>query len=187
MNEEVDMILEMAKDGMQQAIDHLEKELIKIRAGKATPAMLQGVLVDYYGSMTPLSQVANVGTQDARTITVQPWEKAMIGPIEKSILNANLGFNPENNGDVIRINVPPLTEERRRDLMKQVLHEGEEARISIRSARKQANDEFKKMQKDGLSEDLAKDSEAEVQKMVDSYNKSIEAHIKDKEAEVMTV
>ncbi len=187
MNEDVDMIMEMAKDSMEHAIEHLEKELVKIRAGKASPSMLQGVMVDYYGSMTPLHQVANVGTQDARTITVQPWEKAMIAPIEKAILNANLGFNPENNGEMVRINVPPLTEERRRDLMKQVLHEGEEARISIRSARKTANDEVKKMQKDGLSEDLAKDAEAEVQKMVDKYNKNIEDHIKAKEEEVMTV
>src|SRR5690606_32548681 len=131
-------------------------ELVHIRAGKASPRMLDGVLVDYYGSMTALNQVSNISTPDARTIAVQPWEKSMIAPIEKAIMNANLGFNPDNNGEIIRINVPPLTEERRRNLSKQVSQEGEKAKISIRSARKDANESLKKLLKEGLSEDLEK-------------------------------
>ncbi len=187
MTEEIEILMEMAKDKMDKAISHLEHELIKIRAGKANPGMLEGVMVDYYGSMTPLQQVANVNTPDPRTIAVQPWEKAMITPIEKAILAANLGLNPENNGELIRINIPPLTEERRKDLVKQVKKEAEDAKVSIRTVRKECNDELKKMQKDGLSEDLEKDAEAEVQKITDQYSKSIEEHVTKKEKDILTI
>lgn len=187
MNEDLNMVMEMTEDSMKHAIEHLVHELIKIRAGKASPAMLGGVMVDYYGAPTPLNQVANVGTSDARTITIQPWERKIIADIERAIINANLGFNPENNGEVIRVHVPPLTGERRKDLVKQVHAEAEKARISVRSARKSANDEFKRLQKDGLSEDLAKNGEADVQKLVEKYNKLVEEHVAQKEAEIMTV
>ena len=146
-----------AKDKMQKAIAHLEEELVGIRAGKANPAMLNNISVDYYGSATPLPQVASITSPDARTILIQPWEKAMIAPIEKAIMQANIGFTPQNNGENIRINVPPLTEERRKDLVKQTRTEGENARISIRNARRDAIDAIKKLQKDGLAEDMAKD------------------------------
>ena len=148
MNEDVELVLDVTEEKMQNSIAHLETALLKIRAGKATPSMLNGVFVDYYGVNTALNQVANVGTSDARTIVIQPWEKQMIGPIEKAIMAANLGFNPDNNGEIIRINIPMLTEERRALLVKQVKAEGEETKIGIRSARKDANDELKKMQKD---------------------------------------
>ena len=187
MNEEVAFYIEETKERMDKAITHLENELRVIRAGKANPAMLSGVMVDYYGAMTPLQQVSNVGTLDARTITIQPWEKNMIAPIEKAIMAANLGFNPQNNGDVIRIAVPALTEERRKQLVKQVKNEGENARVSIRNARRDANEEFKKLQKNGLAEDLAKDAEAEVQKLTDSYNKKVDDHLSKKEQEILTV
>ncbi len=187
MNEEVDFYIEETKERMEKAITHLENELRVIRAGKANPAMLSGIMVDYYGTMTPLQQVSNIGTLDARTISIQPWEKAMIGPIEKAIMAANLGFNPQNNGEVIRIAVPPLTEDRRKQLVKQVKNEGENARVSIRNARRDANEEFKKLQKNGLAEDLAKDAEAEVQKLTDSYNKKVDEHLVKKEEEILTV
>lgn len=187
MTEEVNFCIEEAKERMDKAITHLENELRVIRAGKANPSMLSGIMVDYYGTSTPLQQVSNVGTLDARTITVQPWEKAMIAPIEKAILSANLGFNPQNNGEVIRIAVPPLTEERRKQLVKQVKNEGENARVSIRNARRDANEEIKKMQKDGLPEDMAKDAESEVQKITDSYNKKVEELLAKKEEEILTV
>lgn len=187
MNEEVDFYIEEAKERMDKAIQHLENELRVIRAGKANPAMLSGVMVDYYGTMTPLQQVSNVGTLDARTINIQPWEKSMIGPIEKAILAANLGFNPQNNGETIRIAVPPLTEERRKQLVKQVKNEGENARVSIRNARRDANEEFKKLQKNGLAEDLAKDAELEIQKLTDTFNKKVEEHLEKKEKEILTI
>ncbi|HKJ44153.1 MAG TPA: ribosome recycling factor [Sunxiuqinia sp.] len=187
MEEELDLILEVCKEKMEAAIDHLENELVHIRAGKASPRMLDGVTVDYYGSMTPLNQVSNISTPDARSIAIQPWEKAMIGPIEKSILNANLGFNPENNGEIIRINVPPLTEERRKVLSKQVSQEGEKARVSIRNARKDANESLKKLLKDGLSEDLEKDAETDVQEMTDKYGKEVEGLLDEKNQEILTI
>ncbi|MFA8436507.1 MAG: ribosome recycling factor [Marinifilaceae bacterium] len=187
MTEEVQMYLEDAKEKMEASIDHLESELLKIRAGKANPGMLTGVMVDYYGSMTPLNQVANVSAPDPRTIAIQPWEKAMIGPIEKAIMNANLGFNPDNNGELIRINIPALTEERRNDLVKQAKSECENAKISIRNARRDTNMELKKLIKDGLSEDLEKDAEAEVQKLTDGFSKKIEAMLADKEKDIMTI
>jgi ribosome recycling factor len=169
---------------MNSAIVHLEKELRAIRAGKATPAMLGNVMVDYYGSQTPLSQVANVTTPDPRTIAVQPWEKNMLQPIEKAIMIANLGFNPMNNGDIIMINVPPLTEERRVGLAKQAKSEAEHAKVGIRNARKDANNEIKKTD---ISDDLKKDSESDVQKLTDTYVKEIDDKLSVKEKEIMTV
>lgn len=176
-----------AKDRMQKAIDHLEAELQAVRAGKANPAMLNNISVDYYGTMTPLTQVSSITSPDARTIIIQPWEKNMIVPIEKAILAANIGFNPQNNGEVIRINVPPLTEDRRKELVKQSKHEGETAKVSIRNTRRDTIETIKKLQKDGLSEDLAKDFETNVQKITDEFNKAIEGILEKKEKEIMTV
>jgi ribosome recycling factor len=187
MNEEVNLILELTRDNMQAAMEHLEKELIHIRAGKASPRMLDSVFVDYYGSMTPLNQVASITTPDAKTIAVQPWEKQMIGPIEKSILIANLGFNPDNNGEIIRIFIPPLTEERRKVLVKDVNREGEAAKVSIRSARKDANDHLRKLLKEGLSEDDEKDAVELVQKMTDEFTKRIDISIEKKHIEILTI
>ncbi len=184
MNEEIELILEEAKDQMQAAMGHLEKAFAKIRAGKASPIMLSTVQVDYYGSMTPLSQVANVNTPDARTLAVQPWEKSMLQEIEKAILNANLGFNPMNNGDLIIISVPPLTEERRRDLVKQAKAESEDAKIGVRSARQEANKELKKLE---ISEDVLKDTEADVQELTNSFIAKIDDALKMKESEIMKV
>lgn len=184
MNEEIEFILDTTKEAMNSAIAHLEKELRAIRAGKATPAMLGNVMVDYYGSQTPLSQVANVTTPDPRTIAVQPWEKTMLQPIEKAIMIANLGFNPMNNGDIIMINVPPLTEERRIGLTKQAKSEAEHAKVGIRNARKDANNDIKKTD---ISDDLKKDSEADVQKLTDTFVKDIDDKLSLKEKEIMTV
>jgi ribosome recycling factor len=172
---------------MEMAIAHLEKELLHIRAGKANPAMLDSVHVDYYGSLTPLSQVSNISTPDPRTIAVQPWEKKMIPVIEKAIMAANLGFNPDNNGEVIRINIPPLTEERRKGLVKQAKNEGENAKISIRTARKNANEELKKLLKEGLPEDMEKDAEKEVQSYTDEFVKKIDILVSAKEKDIMTI
>lgn len=185
--EDINMILEMAEDSMSSAIDHLLKELGKIRAGKATPSMMDGVMVDYYGANTPLNQVSNINTPDARTISIQPWEKAMLETIEKAIMQANLGLNPQNNGELIIISVPPLTEERRRDLVKQTKAEAEHARVSIRNARKEANDEIKKLQKESISDDLAKDAEAKIQKLTDQYTEKVESYLEQKEKDIMTV
>jgi ribosome recycling factor len=187
MQEEVDFVLEHAEEKMKAAIAHLEKELIHIRAGKASPAMLDGVMVEYYGSQTLLSKIANISTPDARTIAIQPWEKSVIPAIEKAILNANLGFNPGNNGEIIRINVPVLTEERRRLLVKQANQEGEVAKVSIRTVRKEANEILKKLQKDGLSEDLEKDAESIVQRRTNDYGIKIDNLVKAKEKDIMTI
>jgi ribosome recycling factor len=184
MNEDIQFILDTTKESMDAALKHLEKQLVNIRAGKASPSMLGSVMVDYYGSQTPLSQVANVNTPDGRTITVQPWEKNMLQEIERGIMYANLGFNPMNNGDTIIINVPPLTEERRRDLAKQAKAEAEDAKIGVRSARKDANDEIKKAD---VSEDLQKNAEIDVQKMTDTYVTKIDTILDNKEKEIMTV
>lgn len=183
--EDIEIIIETAREQMQDAIKHLEKELVKIRAGRANPSMLEGIMVEYYGSMTPINQVANISTPDSRTVTVQPWEKTMISEIEKTILNSDLGLNPQNNGEVVIINIPPLTEDRRRDLVKRARKEGEEARISIRSARKDANDEIKKL--DGVSEDIIKDGEEEIQKVTDRYTKKVDEVLEKKEADIMHV
>ena len=187
MQEEVDFVLEHAEEKMNAAIAHLEKELLHIRAGKASPAMLDGVMVEYYGNLTPLSKIANVSTPDARTIAIQPWEKAVIPVIEKAVLNANLGFNPGNNGEIIRLNVPVLTEERRRLLVKQASQEGEVAKVSIRTVRKEANESLKKLQKDGLSEDLEKDAESIVQRRTNDFGLKIENLVKAKEKDIMTI
>lgn len=187
MTEEVKFYMDEAKEQMQNALTHLENELSKIRAGRANPKILNDVLVDYYGSPTPLSQVANLTTPDPRTICVQPWERNMLAPIQKAIQNANLGFNPDNNGEVVRINVPPLTEERRKDLVKQSKGIGETAKISIRNARRDAIDEFKKLVKSGLPEDASKDAEAEAQKMTDGFNKRVDDMLAQKEKDIMTI
>jgi ribosome recycling factor len=187
MNEEVDFLLEVTEEKMSQAIGHLEKALIKIRAGKASPTMLNGVFVDYYGVSTPLIQVANVGTSDARTLVIQPWEKNMIPVIEKAIMAANLGFNPDNNGEIIRINIPMLTEERRAVLVKQVKHEGEETKVSLRSARRDALEELKKMLKNGLEEDIEKTAAEKVQKLTDKYHEKVDHMLALKEKDIMTI
>lgn len=184
MHEEIEFILATAKEAMNNAVAHLIKELQTIRAGKAMPSMLSNVMVDYYGSQTPLSQVANVNTPDARTISIQPWEKNMLQPIEKAIQKADLGFNPMNNGDIIMINVPPLTEERRIGLVKQAKGEVEDAKVGIRNARKEANNEIKKAT---LSEDIKKVSEDDIQKLTDTFIKQIEEKLAVKEAEIMKV
>ena len=172
---------------MQDAVTFLEEDLKTYRAGKANPAMFNNVMVDYYGSPTPVPQVASITVPDARTILIQPWEKNMIAKIEKAIMDANLGVTPQNDGVQIRITIPPLTEERRKDLVKKVKAAGESAKISIRNARRDANDQFKKAQKDGMPEDEAKDSEAVIQKDVDKFNKKVDEVIAAKEKEIMTV
>lgn len=184
MNEEVQFIIDSAEEKMQSAIHHLELEFVNIRAGKATPSMLNGVKVEYYGSLTPLSQVANVNTLDAHTITVQPWEKQLISEIEKSILAANLGFNPMNNGESIIINVPILTEERRKELAKHAKSEGEKTKVSIRNDRKDGNTELKKLD---ISEDLLANAEADIQDLTDTYSKKVDEMYVVKEKEIMTV
>jgi ribosome recycling factor len=184
MDEDVKFILEATKESMDGAIFHLEKALVKIRAGRANPSMLSTIMVDYYGSQTPLSQVSNVNTPDARTISVQPWEKSMLSEIETAITNANLGFNPMNNGEMVIINVPPLTEERRIQLVKQAKSEAEEAKISVRSARQEANKEIKNL---GISEDLEKNAEIDIQEMTNTYTEKIDSILQVKEAEIMKV
>ena len=184
MNEEIEFILDTAEEAMNKAIAHLDKELLSIRAGRATPAMLSTVMVEYYGSQTPLSQVANVNTPDARTLSIQPWEKNMLQEIEKAIQIANLGFNPMNNGDVIIINVPPLTEERRKSLAKQAKAESEDAKVGVRNSRKEANNDLKKLD---ISEDLQKNAEDDIQNLTNKYVKIIEEKLVIKEKEIMTV
>ena len=185
--EEIEFILDSTKESMVGSIAHLEKEFLNIRAGKASPQMLGSVFVDYYGSQTPLSQVSNVNVPDARTITIQPYENSMLQTIEKAIMVANLGFNPMNNGENIIISVPPLTEERRRDLVKQAKAEAEDAKISIRNARKDANTDIKKLEKEGTSEDICKSAEEDIQKLTDSFIRKVEEHLVIKEAEIMKV
>jgi len=187
MNEDIQFILDGTEEGMQNAINHLKKQFANIRAGKASPSMLGSVMVDYYGSQTPLAQVANVNTPDGRTISIQPWEKAMIQEIEKAIMNANLGFNPMNNGESVIINVPPLTEERRRDLVKQAKAEAEDAKVGVRNDRKSANNDIKKLEKDGLAEDLCRNAEVDVQDLTDKYIKKIDELLAVKEKEILTV
>ena len=172
---------------MKKAISHLETEISKIRAGKATPQIVDGIHVEYYGNPTPLSQVANVMVPDARTITIQPWEKNMIQPIERAIIASNIGLNPQNDGNTIRLFLPPLTEERRRELVKRVLGEGEQAKVAVRSIRRECIEQVKKLQKDGLSEDIAKDGEARIQGITDKFIALVDQHCKDKEKEIMTI
>lgn len=184
MNEEVKFILDTTKESMSEAIAHLEKEFVKIRAGKASPAMLSSVMVDYYGSQTPLSQVSNINTPDGRTISVQPWEKNMLPVIETAIINSNLGFNPMNNGDLVIINVPPLTEERRVQLVKQAKAEAEDAKVSVRNARQDANKELRDLD---ISEDMLQNAEMDVQELTNSYSKKVDGLLEKKEAEIMKV
>lgn len=185
--EELDFTIETAEEGMEAAISHLEKELSKVRAGKASPALIDSVKVDYYGVLSPISQVANISTPDAKTIFIQPWDKSMLEVIEKAIMNANLGFNPANNGEVIRIIVPPLTEERRKQLVKQIKTLAESAKVSVRSQRRDAIEEFKKLKKTGLSEDDAKTAEQHVHKTHEDFIKRIDEILEAKETEIMTI
>lgn len=187
MSEEVSLTLEMAEDSMQKAINHLEVELAKIRAGKANPQMLDGIMVDYYGSATPLAQVGNISVMDARTLTIQPWERNMLQPIERAIINSNIGINPQNDGNYIRLFLPPLTEERRRELVKRCQGEGEHSKVSIRNVRRDAIENIKKMQKNGLSEDAAKDAEADVQEVTNKFIALVDKHLEKKEKEIMAV
>ena len=185
MEEEIKFILDSTNEAMDKALIHLEKQFVNIRAGKASPSMLGSVTVEYYGTKTPLAQVANINTPDGRTITVQPWEKSMLQDIEQAIMAANLGFNPMNNGESVIINVPPLTEERRKELAKQAKSEAEDAKISIRGSRKEANNELKKL--DTISEDLKKNTETDIQEMTDGYIKKADALFNTKENEILTV
>jgi len=180
-------ILNDASDRMRRAIEHLEEELLNVRAGKASINVLNGVMVDYFGSQTPVSGVASVTVPDARTILVQPWDKNMLRPIEKAIIDSNIGLTPSNNGEQIRLTIPPLTEERRKELVKQVRGEAETARISLRNARRDAVEAFKKAKKEGMPEDEAKDGESQSQKLLEKYSKSIDAALEKKEKEIMTV
>ncbi|TDW99407.1 ribosome recycling factor [Dinghuibacter silviterrae] len=187
MSDDVALILDDTQETMQKGIGHLESELTKIRAGKANPQMLEGITVDYYGASTPIGQVANVTVIDARTIGIQPWEKNMLQPIERSIIAANIGINPQNDGVLIRLFLPPLTEERRRELVKRVNGEGEQSKVAIRNIRREAIEQIKKLQKDGLSEDVAKDAEKNIQDLTDRYISLIDKHLAAKEKEIMTV
>ncbi len=187
MEEEIQIQLEDTQEKMQKALQHLEDELLRVRAGKATPNILDGITVDYYGAITPLNQVSNISTPDAKTIAVQPWDKTMVEAIEKAILAANIGLTPINNGDLIRINIPALTEERRIALVKQIKNMGENTRVSIRTARREANEVLKQLKKDGMPEDLEKDAEIKVQEMTDKYITKIDKLLEAKEKDMMTV
>jgi ribosome recycling factor len=187
MSEELELVKLDTESLMKKAITHLETELIKIRAGKANPNMLDGIVADYYGSPTPLAQIANISVLDARTISVQPWEKKMLQPIERAIIASNIGINPQNDGNYIRLFLPPLTEERRRELVKRCNGEGENGKVSIRNIRRDAIEQIKKLQKDGLSEDAAKDAEADIQEKTNRYIVLIERHLEAKEKEIMVV
>lgn len=187
MNEELELYLDDANERMQATIAHLDKSLAKIRAGRANPAILDGVMIDYYGTPTPLNRISTINAPDARTIRIQPFEKNMVPVIDKAILTSNLGFNPTNNGEVVIVSVPPLTEERRRDLVKQVKNEGETARVSIRNTRRDTNEEIKKLQKNGLSEDIAKDAEAKVQELTNKFSAKVDELLAQKEKDIMTI
>ncbi len=187
MNEDINPIIESTSVGMKKAMEYFETELIKIRAGKANPSMLDGITVDYYGNPTPIHQVGNLNVMDARTLTIQPWEKNMLQPIERAIIAANIGVNPQNDGNIIRLFLPPLTEERRKDLVKRSNGEGEHAKIAVRNIRRDAIEQIKKAQKEGLSEDAAKDGEADIQSVTDEYILLIEKHLAAKEKEIMSV
>jgi ribosome recycling factor len=187
MSEDIDFIVEEVNDSMQRAVTHLEAELIKIRAGKANPQMLEGLTVDYYGSPTVINQVSNVSVMDARTLTIQPWEKNMLQPIERAIIAANLGVTPQNDGNIIRLFMPVLTEERRKELVKKANVEGEHSKVAIRSIRRDAIEHIKKLQKDGLSEDIAKDAEKDVQEITDRFILVVEKHLSVKDKEIMSV
>ena len=187
MTEELASILSTADDSMKKAINHLETELIKIRAGKANPQMIDGIMVDYYGSPMPINQVANISVMDARTLSIQPWEKNMLQPIERAIIAANIGITPQNDGALIRLFLPPLTEERRKELVKKCQGEGEHSKIAIRNIRRDAIEHIKKLQKNGLSEDAAKDAEADMQQITDKFTAQVEKQLDAKEKEIMSV
>lgn len=187
MTDETKEIIEGSSVSMKKAMEHFETELIKIRAGKANPTMLDGIMVDYYGNPTPINQVGNLSAMDARTLTIQPWEKNMLQPIERAIIAANIGINPQNDGNIIRLFLPPLTEERRKDLVKKSNGEGEQAKISIRNIRREAIEQIKKSEKEGLSEDAAKEGESSVQEITNQYIALIEKHLGVKEKEIMSV
>lgn len=187
MQEEIQMLMDEARSSMDKAIDHLLKELTKIRAGKANPSMINGIMVEAYGVSVPLNQVASISTPDGRTLSIQPFDKSTLQNIEKGILQANIGLTPQNDGEFVRLNIPPLTEERRKEMVKQTKSEGEHAKISLRSARKDALDFVKSLKEDGLSEDLAKNAEEDVQKIVTEYTAKIESVLANKENEIMTV
>lgn len=187
MAEDVSTTLKEAEGSMKKAINHLEAELTKIRAGKANPQMLDGIMVDYYGSPTLLSQVGNVSVLDARTLTIQPWEKNMLQPIERAIIASNIGINPQNDGNIIRLFLPPLTEERRKELVKRCQGEGEHCKVSVRNIRRDAIEDIKKQQKNGLSEDAAKDAEADIQDLTNRYISMVEKHLEAKEKEIMAI
>lgn len=187
MSEELNKISANALDLMEKAISHLEAELLKVRAGKATPGIVDGLVVDYYGNPTPISQVGNIAVMDARTLTIQPWEKNMLQPIERSIIAANIGITPQNDGNLIRLFLPPLTEERRKELVKKAQGEGEQSKIAIRNIRRDAMEHIKKLQKNGLSEDICKDAEKNVQETTDKFIGTVEKHLAAKEKEIMTV
>lgn len=187
MPDEIDKILSELDKNMIKALQHLEVELVKIRAGKATPAMLDGIMADYYGTPTAISQIANISSLDARTLSVQPWEKNMLQAIERAIIMANIGINPQNDGNVIRLFLPPLTEERRKELVKKCNTEGEQAKIAVRNIRREAIEAIKKLQKDGLSEDIGKDTEKQVQDTTDKYIALVDKHLVAKEKEIMAV
>jgi ribosome recycling factor len=187
MSEELSKIISNTHDSMSKSISHLETELIKVRAGKATPNIVDGIVVDYYGNPTPINQVGNISVADARTLTIQPWEKNMLQPIERAIIGANIGINPQNDGNMIRLFMPPLTEERRKELVKRAQGEGEHSKVAIRSLRREAMEQIKKLQKNGLSEDVCKDGEKEVQELTDEYISLVDKHLQAKEKEIMTV
>lgn len=187
MNDLIKQQLEEAKASMDKAIDHCESELTKIRAGKASAGMLDGISVDYYGTPTPLAQVAGINTPDARTLIIQPWEKSLLTPIERAIMEANIGMNPQNDGQIIRLVVPPLTEERRKDLVKKVKEEAERGRITVRNIRKDANEKIKKLKTESVSDDEIKTGEGEVQKITDAYILKVDKHAEAKEKDIMTV
>ncbi len=187
MSEELDLIKMDTESTMNKAISHLEAELVKIRAGKANPNMLDGIVAEYYGSPTPISQIANISVLDARTISVQPWERNMLQPIERAIIASNIGINPQNDGNFIRLFLPPLTEERRKELVKRCNAEGENGKVSIRNIRRDSIEQIKKLQKDGLSEDATKEAEIEMQELTNRFISLIEKHLEAKEKEIMVV
>lgn len=187
MSEELSLQIRTVSANMEKAIAHLESELVKMRAGRANPQMFDSVVVDYYGSPTAIAQVANISVADARTLTIQPWEKNMLQPIERAIIAANLGVTPQNDGSIIRIFLPPLTEERRKEIVKKVQAEGEHSRIAIRNIRRDAIEGVKKLQKNGLSEDIASDGEKQIQDITNKFIALVEKHLAAKEKEIMSV
>ncbi|MFI5186717.1 MAG: ribosome recycling factor [Chitinophagales bacterium] len=187
MSEDVSQIVASTEDHMKKVITHLESELIKIRAGKAHPQILDGIVVDYYGSPTPINQVGNISVMDARTLSIQPWEKNMLQPIERAIIAANIGINPQNDGNQIRLFLPPLTEERRKELVKKSHGEGEQSKVAIRNIRRDAIENIKRLQKNGLSEDIAKDIETDIQNLTNKFIDAVDKHLASKEKEIMAV